>query len=470
MSILSRPVIISSVILSFFALILLKKRFKPTVRAFPLSAPKTDLLHTGHKKGGKLVIVISGLPGRGKSFYARKIKQYLSWINYNTKAFSLNEYEIMNEQSSSKTPLSPTSNPENGSVESDKRQTQFNEILERMITFLNGDGEVGILHGITRTSEERMKISNTIKQQDGFQVLWIELICSDEFAQKRIELIESEFPSYRRPENLHTRVEKSMKIYEELKREEGSVIKIYNHGESLEIFNIHGFLLTKIVSFITNLHTLPRPIFLTTSGETSLGRIGVMGGDSSLGESGIAFAHNLKKYIAEHPQEFYGNGFSVWCSTMKRDKMTADIICPNQYIEWRALREIDLGLFDSLTVQQVIEKYPEEYKNLQLNSFDFCFPHGEGFVDVMARLEPIIFELERQRQPVLIIAGTAPLRCLYAYFSDLPISSIPTIEIEPNIVNKIESKPGKCKLKRILIGATPTPVTISSNNNEKETN
>lgn len=40
------------------------------------------------------------------------------------------------------------------------------------------------------------------------------------------------------------------------------------------------------------------------------------------------------------------------------------------------------------------------------------------------RLEPVIFELERQQSPVVIIAHQAVLRCLYAYFLDLPAEEV----------------------------------------------
>lgn len=51
--------------------------------------PKTDLLHKGHNKGGKLLVVMVGLPGRGKTYISRKVARYLRWINYRTRAFSL---------------------------------------------------------------------------------------------------------------------------------------------------------------------------------------------------------------------------------------------------------------------------------------------------------------------------------------------------------------------------------------------
>ena len=54
---------------------------------------------------------------------------------------------------------------------------------------------------------------------------------------------------------------------------------------------------------------------------------------------------------------------------------------------------------------------------LQLN---YRYPRGESYLDIISRLEGVIFEMERQKTPLLIIAHQAVLRCLYAYFLDLP--------------------------------------------------
>ncbi len=55
---------------------------------------RTDLLNKGHREGGKLLICLVGLPGRGKTYITRKVARYLRWIGYNTRAFSLARYRI----------------------------------------------------------------------------------------------------------------------------------------------------------------------------------------------------------------------------------------------------------------------------------------------------------------------------------------------------------------------------------------
>jgi broad specificity phosphatase PhoE len=68
---------------------------------------------------------------------------------------------------------------------------------------------------------------------------------------------------------------------------------------------------------------------------------------------------------------------------------------------------------------------------------------------VITRLEPIIFELERQEEPLLIVAHQAVLRCLYAYFLDLSTEELPYLSIPLNTLIRLEPKAYGCKEKRI---------------------
>ena len=62
----------------------------------------------------------------------------------------------------------------------------------------------------------------------------------------------------------------------------------------------------------------------------------------------------------------------------------------------------------------------------QLN---YRYPRGESYLDIISRLESVIFEMERQKGPLLIIAHQAVLRCLYAYFLDLPNEEVRSTSI-----------------------------------------
>jgi len=82
---------------------------------------------------------------------------------------------------------------------------------------------------------------------------------------------------------------------------------------------------------------------------------------------------------------------------------------------------------------------------------------GESYRDVVIRLEPVIMELERQEN-ILIIGHQAILRCLYAYFHDLPQADLPYVKIPLHTVIKLTPKAYGCDEERytLPIGAVDT--------------
>jgi hypothetical protein len=68
--------------------------------------------------------------------------------------------------------------------------------------------------------------------------------------------------------------------------------------------------------------------------------------------------------------------------------------------QWHALDEIHAGIFDGMTYAEVEAADPEEFKLRKMNKLSYRYPRGESYVDVIQRLDTIIHELERQRDPV----------------------------------------------------------------------
>lgn len=57
-----------------------------------------------------------------------------------------------------------------------------------------------------------------------------------------------------------------------------------------------------------------------------------------------------------------------------------------------------------VAASQVKSSFPEEYAARELDKLRYRYPRGESYLDIIARLEPVIFEMERQKAPLLIIA------------------------------------------------------------------
>lgn len=59
----------------------------------------------------------------------------------------------------------------------------------------------------------------------------------------------------------------------------------------------------------------------------------------------------------------------------------------------------------------------------------YRYPSGESYLDVIQRLEPVIIEMERERECVCVVAHQAVLRAVYGYFTATPLKDIPRLDI-----------------------------------------
>ena len=58
----------------------------------------------------------------------------------------------------------------------------------------------------------------------------------------------------------------------------------------------------------------------------------------------------------------------------------------------------------------------EFYAKWEKNKFSTRFPGGESYGDVVARLEPLLIEMEQQTCPVVVVSHRTVLQVLRAYF------------------------------------------------------
>ena len=73
------------------------------------------------------------------------------------------------------------------------------------------------------------------------------------------------------------------------------------------------------------------------------------------------------------------------------------------------------GACEEMTYEEIQKKQPEDFAARDADKFHYRYPRGESYEDLVARLEPVIMELERQEN-VLVVGHQAVLRCLLAYF------------------------------------------------------
>eukprot|EP00061_Rhincodon_typus_P016596 g44901.t1 len=121
-----------------------------------------------------------------------------------------------------------------------------------------------------------------------------------------------------------------------------------------------------------NIHITPRSIYLCRHGESDLNLKGRIGGDSGLSFRGKQFAKSLGKFI----QEQNIRDLKVWTSQMKRTIQTAEAL-KVPYEQWKILNEIDAGVCEEMTYEEIQMNYPAEFALRDQDKYRYRYPKGE---------------------------------------------------------------------------------------------
>ncbi|KAM6107805.1 6-phosphofructo-2-kinase/fructose-2,6-bisphosphatase, partial [Phoenicopterus ruber ruber] len=139
----------------------------------------------------------------------------------------------------------------------------------------------------------------------------------------------------------------------------------------------------------------------------------------------------------------------VWTSHMKRTIETAEALGV-PYEQWKALNEIDAGVCEEMTYEEIQERYPQEFALRDQDKYRYRYPKGESYEDLVQRLEPVIMELERQEN-VLVICHQAVMRCLLAYFLDKSADELPYLRCPLHTVLKLTPVAYGCEVESIFL-------------------
>ncbi|MDW8245945.1 MAG: 6-phosphofructo-2-kinase/fructose-2,6-bisphosphatase [Sandaracinaceae bacterium] len=410
----------------------------------------------------RLAIVMVGLPARGKTHIARRLSRYFSWLGYRTRVFNVGNYRRAHLGSQKDHRFFDPSNQEGAAA----RAMVARMALDDMIAWFGEGGEVGIYDATNSTRQRRAEVAARC-QEAGLQVVFVESICEDEeVIESNIRQTKLHMPDYAGMDpdaavaDFQQRIANYAKVYEPVEPSEGSYIKVIDVGRKVEAHRIQGYLPSRLVYFLINLHPLPRPVYLARHGESTFNIEGRIGGDPPLSPRGEAFAARLAGYVAKEIGE---GDLVIFTSTLRRSIETARVLV-RPFVEWRALDEIDAGDCDGMTYEEIKRRLPAEYEARKQDKFEYRYPRGESYRDVIKRLEPVIVEIERERTPVLVIAHQAVLRALYAYLMDHPPYECPFIDIPLHTVIKLTPSTYACKEERVYLGPDPSPPITSSKN------
>ncbi len=402
----------------------------------------------------KLALVMVGLPARGKSYTARKIDRYLSWLGYRTRVFNVGEYRRARVGAQMRHAFFDPDNPEGEGA----RKEVAMQALTDMVGWLEHDGQVAVYDATNSTLQRRAMVRRRCEQA-GFQVLFIEILCDDpSIIEANIRSTKLSSPDYENVDpdeavrDFRARIAHYERVYEPLQDHEGAYLRVTGAGRSVTVSNIDGYLAARLVFFLMNLHLTDRPIWLTRHGESAYNVKGLLGGDPELTAHGRGYARALAGCLNDAFAD--RNGVVVWTSSLKRALQTAEAL-GRKSLSWRALDEIDAGVCDGMSYEQIRMEMPEEYAARRRDKFHYRYPRGESYQDVIQRLEPVIIEVERTRKPVLVITHNAAVRSLYAYFQGVPPERCPQLDIPLHTVVQLRPHAYGCHETRVALDAIP---------------
>lgn len=155
--------------------------------------------------------------------------------------------------------------------------------------------------------------------------------------------------------------------------------------------------------------------------------------DLPLNDTGRKQAARLRDELAHVPFT------TIYCSDLVRSISTAGIICGKHGLEpvvVRDLREIDMGLWDGLSFQEVRRSYPGEFEKRGADVVNYKTPGGESFAQcadrVMAALDSI---LATAHGSILIVGHAGINRIIISRALGLPLESMFRIKQDYGCLN-----------------------------------
>ncbi|KAJ2004229.1 hypothetical protein GGI02_002059 [Coemansia sp. RSA 2322] len=425
--------------------------------------------HTGQLfHAGSIVIINVGLPARGKTHGSRSLIRYMNWLGVKSKSFHMGQYRRRLYGADISPDYFDLGNDKMAAERINAEDTCIDDIIEYLTA---GGGQLAIYDASNLRAVRRREIYDRFEAHQ-IRPLFIEYICeNDVIVEENIRKVKITSPDYVTMDpdsavsDFRARIARMQPYYESIDGNDLSYIKLYNVGEHFVVNNIRGYLQSRVVFYMMNLHISDRTIYLARSGESS--NEGSYKADAPLSDSGHRYAHYLHDAIQRRIKERHAavlaksgvdmssRTLKVWTSTHVKSYQTAEYFAKHDVAVRRRmlLKGLNPGVCENLSLGEVREKFPSEYQSYLRDPYHHRYSLAESYHDVSVRLEPVILELEREQDDILIIAPESVLRCIYAYFAPqgLPDSLIPTLAFPRSIFVELTPTAYGCNERRIGI-------------------
>jgi broad specificity phosphatase PhoE/predicted kinase len=390
-----------------------------------------------------LLIVLVGLPARGKSTMARKIARTFEFDDLQVQVF--NNGELRRTLSDENTSPPEFFSPHNKEGVTLRHKCALIN-LEKARNFLVDSGKVAIIDASNVTRKRRELIEEMFFD---LPVLFIECVNTDEEVleanlERKVLLKEFRHLNTQKALDWFTkRIEYYEKAYEPLKNERNRILV-----DSFEacILKEH---ITDIIPYYDRIRDIIttrilRNLFLLRHGETFFNLENRIGGNSGLTNKGLTQAGALARYFTPWRIPI------IFTSNHKRTHQTASPIAEKQeYCSVIALpefNEIDAGICEGMTYQEIKESMPEVTEARKQDKYGYVYPKGEGYVSMEKRIHrglKKVFYLNNIDDNIMIVGHQAVNRMILSYFVNRPKEEVPFIYMPQNRYYRIQVDPYK---------------------------
>ena len=386
----------------------------------------------------KIVIIMVGLPARGKSYISYNLAKYFRWNSYNVRIFNLGDYRRDLLGGFQDHTFFDDNNLECKNI----RNKIAYEVFDDLCIWLSKDNNHIAIYDATNTTKERREYLLKKSKIYNFASLFIESICDDKKIIEnnlKMKLISKDYFNKSDKEyatkDFNNRLKHYEKIYEEISDQDTSYIKLINNKKKIIINNVYNSIGIEVINYINNLRITTSPIYLSRHGESEANLKGLLGGNSFLSKNGKKYINKIDEFFSK---ENGVENLRIFTSILNRTVETASKISKKyKTTNLKILNEINAGICEGLTYEQVKEYHPEIYDGRKKDKFNYRYPDGESYKDIVDRVKPFILETEKLEKPVLIISHNAITRVIYSYLMDIPQQQIPHFDIPLHTIIKL---------------------------------
>ncbi|XP_050461906.1 6-phosphofructo-2-kinase/fructose-2,6-bisphosphatase-like isoform X1 [Cataglyphis hispanica] len=391
-----------------------------------------------------VVIAICGLPARGKSQISQSLARRLNWNGVTTKVFRVSDYRRKRVEPHISRELLRSDNAANNAL---MALAQRDAMLDCSAWLASGNS-VALLDAMLITRAQRTEVYDHFSGQLGYRVLFIECVCDDpeilEHNQQEIVKHSADYAGVDAivaAEDLRSKIAFYARSYEPMDDRIYPRIRIDTATMDMETCKVSGHIETTVLGYLGDISLKPHTLYFSRHGESEYNVLGKVGGDAVLSARGERYAQALStKFNAMRIPDL-----RVLTSRLRRTIATArGIEAPQEHVA--ALNELHAGVCEGLSYEEMQEHYPQEFAWRDQDKLRYRYPWGESYIDAMQRVEPVMAELQRSNN-VLVVSHQAVLRCIIGFFLDKKPEELPYMEVPLHTIIRVASQGYNYKLE-----------------------